>query len=778
MKKRILIPWKVVVLVIFSILLSYTFAHAVDLAAEFDGPGSDYCDAANWDIMVIPCNAGSVFFDVNIPGIFSVNACGSSCEVNIFLLENNSSFIIPGGSSYIPLVSADIYGIINSTGGTFNATGVGAAFPGNRARVWASAGGQVVIGAPTYSSTGLFTNGNSNWTLFSASNLGTLLDLSALQSIDAGFNDGDTSYNATVHKITASDSGIIDLSGLATVTAPSRWDDRIEFTVNGNASINLSSLGTIATAGRGQTKFIVSNAVSLSLPALQTASHVMFDVSSGSTVTADGSPAAYSSTGLFTNGNSNWTLFSAANPGTLLDLSALQSLNAGFNDGDTSYNATVHKITASDSGIIDLSGLTTVTAPSQWDDRIEFTVNGNASINLSSLGTIATAGRGQTKFIVSNAVSLSLPALQTASHVMFDVSSGSTVTADGSPAAYSSTGLFTNGNSNWTLFSAANPGTLLDLSALQSLNAGFNDGDTSYNATVHKITASDSGIIDLSGLTSVATPVQPDDRLEVNISGEGKLILGTLCEAGRTPFTVNGPNTTLEVQGDVCFLNDPVTLTMSEATLKVSGDLPFSFTNEENFVAGDSIVHFNGDSEQLMEVGGLNVDVMVEFLTNDNFGFGQMILGQIGQPTVVRLIDEADNGNGFIGCRQSEALYLFGLGEDDPNGLKIVGGSTLILDRINLYALEEGEWIHINKLFLPGEKRIFYGDGFIEMGAVPGDTDANGALDGNDLAVLTMEFGRSDCTEADPCQSDFYGDGDVDKDDLACFANNFGRLDY
>ena len=635
MKKRILIPWKVVVLVIFSILLSYTFAHAVDLAAEFDGPGSDYCDAANWDIMVIPCNAGSVFFDVNIPGIFSVNACGSSCEVNIFLLENNSSFIIPGGSSYIPLVSADIYGIINSTGGTFNATGVGAAFPGNRARVWASAGGQVVIGAPTYSSTGLFTNGNSNWTLFSASNLGTLLDLSALQSIDAGFNDGDTSYNATVHKITASDSGIIDLSGLATVTAPSRWDD-----------------------------------------------------------------------------------------------------------------------------------------------RIEFTVNGNASINLSSLGTIATAGRGQTKFIVSNAVSLSLPALQTASHVMFDVSSGSTVTADGSPAAYSSTGLFTNGNSNWTLFSAANPGTLLDLSALQSLNAGFNDGDTSYNATVHKITASDSGIIDLSGLTSVATPVQPDDRLEVNISGEGKLILGTLCEAGRTPFTVNGPNTTLEVQGDVCFLNDPVTLTMSEATLKVSGDLPFSFTNEENFVAGDSIVHFNGDSEQLMEVGGLNVDVMVEFLTNDNFGFGQMILGQIGQPTVVRLIDEADNGNGFIGCRQSEALYLFGLGEDDPNGLKIVGGSTLILDRINLYALEEGEWIHINKLFLPGEKRIFYGDGFIEMGAVPGDTDANGALDGNDLAVLTMEFGRSDCTEADPCQSDFYGDGDVDKDDLACFANNFGRLDY
>ena len=100
------------------------------------------------------------------------------------------------------------------------------------------------------------------------------------------------------------------------------------------------------------------------------------------------------------------------------------------------------------------------------------------------------------------------------------------------------------------------------------------------------------------------------------------------------------------------------------------------------------------------------------------------------------------------------------------------------MNRVNVYTLDEGEWIHINGLFLPGEKRIPYDSGFIEMGAVPGDIDANGALDGSDLAVLTSEFGRSDCTSEAPCFTDYYGDGDVDKDDLGCFANNFGRLDY
>ena len=56
-----------------------------------------------------------------------------------------------------------------------------------------------------------------------------------------------------------------------------------------------------------------------------------------------------------------------------------------------------------------------------------------------------------------------------------------------------------------------------------------------------------------------------------------------------------------------------------------------------------------------------------------------------------------------------------------------------------------------------------------------GDFDGNCNVDRNDLAVFAADFGRTDCDQGEPCEGDFDEDGDVDGNDLAVFAANFGR---
>jgi len=62
-----------------------------------------------------------------------------------------------------------------------------------------------------------------------------------------------------------------------------------------------------------------------------------------------------------------------------------------------------------------------------------------------------------------------------------------------------------------------------------------------------------------------------------------------------------------------------------------------------------------------------------------------------------------------------------------------------------------------------------------EVLACEGDFDADGDVDGSDLAVFAADFGRTDCSG--DCEGDFDGDNDVDGSDLATFAADFGRTD-
>jgi len=165
---------------------------------------------------------------------------------------------------------------------------------GERARVYVGGGSKVDIDAATYSSRGLAFGGSSTINLFTATDPGTLLDLSSVQSIDAGFAVG---RSVNRQEVTASGGAILDLSGLQTVTGPVFLDDWIRFNITDASSTwKLDSLSTVTSAGSGRVRFDVSGGATLSLPQLATIDDADFIVSGASTLKLD-SPATVGSAG-------------------------------------------------------------------------------------------------------------------------------------------------------------------------------------------------------------------------------------------------------------------------------------------------------------------------------------------------------------------------------------------------------------------------------------------------------------------------------------------------
>jgi hypothetical protein len=59
----------------------------------------------------------------------------------------------------------------------------------------------------------------------------------------------------------------------------------------------------------------------------------------------------------------------------------------------------------------------------------------------------------------------------------------------------------------------------------------------------------------------------------------------------------------------------------------------------------------------------------------------------------------------------------------------------------------------------------------------PGDFNGDGEVDGSDLAIFALDFGRANCGENPSCEGDFDPDGNVDGSDLAKFAADFIKTD-
>ena len=312
---------------------------------------------------------------------------------------------------------------------------------------------------------------------------------------------------------------------------------------------------------------------------------------------SDGAQAAlpaknYSARGL----TSTQTLFSVDGPGTVLDLSALESIDDRWDDG-TYSSAKVHTILASNGGRLDLSGVKSISAPVQGNDRLDIRIDSNGDLDLSDLETThcstnqihfdlgtdlftlpSLVSIERTKFSMSDGGTLNLPALLVSHDSSFTVPTGGTFNLpnliefnlstlnlagpqtfnapnmtdiDGSrfnlsggaqftvtSKAYSAAGLA----SSATLFSADGTGTVLDLSSIETFNGGFDDG-TYGGAKVHTIRAGDGGQIDLSNVETITGPVQGNDRLDLILQSGSVLDLSSLsavsAASGGVKFDLN-----------------------------------------------------------------------------------------------------------------------------------------------------------------------------------------------------------------------------------------------
>ncbi|MCZ6837064.1 MAG: FG-GAP-like repeat-containing protein [Planctomycetota bacterium] len=585
--------------------LVHGYEPTVIINAIWVGGGGNnlYSNANNWDVKVVPINISTVSFLVTIPSGFTVNfdVTTGSGQIKTLTLGNSTLNILPGTTGLTVVSQADLDGLINSTGGDFTATGLGTIFSGTLARVWASNGGQVTIGAPS-----LDTSGRNSATILSSTGPGSLLDLSLLTILDPGFNAG-CCAGKTVQTITATGGGTIDLSGLQTLNMPVRGGDRLDIVLPDSTSlIDLSSLVTIDGAG-GQSRWVLSNGAMLTMPSLEVIEDAWFDISGGSILTGGSVlPVSYSSIGFGSK-----TIFNVSGPGSLLDLSLLTILDTGFNAGCCA-GTTVQTITATGGGTIDLSGLQTLTMPVRGGDRLDLALSGPTP-------------------------------------------------------------------------------SLIDLTSLSLMNGA---GKTQWNIS--------DGCELLFGDLTLMRPT----TITVTDAGSRLHTLGSLNATSASSIALNSADATLQVDGSLQLAANITLTTVDNAFVRVGGDIFNTLTgdtDESRMQLGSSIVQFGGFGTQLYEVGGKNVDLVVQILNDENFGFGQLIVGQPSQHTTMQLQDCVDNGNS--GGGNPEALYLFGVA--GQNGLLIHPGSTLILNDVNLYVFDDDglgnsiNGVHVNTLFPP-----------------------------------------------------------------------------
>ena len=510
-----------------------------------------------------------------------------------------------GGLLELPAATSFTDGIATLSGGSLDMPGLTTI---DRSRFQVSGGSTFTLasGVASYSSS-VGVGFNEDRTMLSADGTGTVLDLSALTTIEGLFSG----FGAIRQVVTSTGGGRIDLSGVTSINAGAR-DGPFEIAISGDGTIDLSALATLTgnrdgilltnpddlpalTSASGTTivldagstpqaallqaltdstvqigdgavldapvladitdsRIEIAGTGVLTAPGLTTITGARFILTSGARYTLPATLATYNGSGLGIN--EKRTVFSADGPGTVLDLSGLQRIDAVF----IGLGALLQLVTATDGGRIDLSGLTEIEAGGSGANGggpFEFRTDTTGAIDLSSLATIT--GRSSGVLFTAGSALLALPSLVIADRVDYtvpaptslpllevlinsvltipDTSSVSApllgdldnteVALDGSgtfdapvlttiararfiltggaqyalPAsltAYDASGGM-NINEKRDVFIADGAGTVLDLSSLQRIDALF----VSLGALLQLVSASNGGRIDLSGLAEV-----------------------------------------------------------------------------------------------------------------------------------------------------------------------------------------------------------------------------------------------------------------------------------
>ena len=475
--------WTVSVNRTFFAAIVILFANRADaqITATWTGNAStSYNNPANWDIGVVPINAGANQYNIVVPANDSV------------------VFDVPGASNQVSSISLSSGAFI-----TFNAnTALASLNPANidSALLVTLTGATASLPTTTYT-----TSRNSSDTIFSATGAGSVLNLSSLTTLTYGTVNG-----RPTKSITATGGGLVNLSGLTSVTITPGEDDVLDFNIDTGGSIDLSHLQTINNnAGNTNERvrlYYESNRM-FSLPELTSAQAVEFhlgtstvlnvpklttiqrtadilDLGTNATVNAPLlttlrdttltlatganlqaplltdiqnsnvtlNPGVTFSTAPLTNinnaeiavqggatfnslapttttyttsRNSSDTIFSATGAGSVLNLSSLTTLTYGTVNGRPTKS-----ITATGGGLVNLSGLTSVTITPGEDDVLDFNIDTGGSVDLSHLQTInnnAGSGNERVRFFYESGRTYSLPELNATRSTEFHLGAGDTL---------------------------------------------------------------------------------------------------------------------------------------------------------------------------------------------------------------------------------------------------------------------------------------------------------------------------------------------------------------
>ena len=493
---------------------------------QVSGPGSDdwlefrLNSGADIRLDKVQQSSGNVRFQVNsasysLPSLNRASATQFNVATNNILsvpsliAVDNATISVADNALFTAtnLLSLDNV-VVNLTGtGTFMATNLAAfrnsdiaMWPGkslfiglltdiNSSRLAVTSGGLLRVAAASY-------NTPSSWqwygTLFSADGAGSLLDLSTVAAMTTHYcNWGGYGYR---YMVNANNNGVIDLSGLTTLTGPEYSDRLLEFNIGNGGNILLGNLRQIL----GYTRFNI-NVPTFSMPGLQSVATTTFSVGAGDTLSlpqaqtlsscaislGDGARMDLPQLQSYTSGSVTWgfngtlntpgltdvslssiswqpgqnliappfttiygaqllvsggetgrvaatsyntpsswqwygTLFSADGAGSLLDLSTVAAMTTHYcNWGGYGYR---YMVNANNNGVIDLSGLTTLTGPEYSDRLLEFNIGNGGNILLGNLRQIL----GYTRFNI-NVPTFSMPGLQSVATTTFSVGASDTL---------------------------------------------------------------------------------------------------------------------------------------------------------------------------------------------------------------------------------------------------------------------------------------------------------------------------------------------------------------
>lgn len=769
------------------------------------------------DLDNLTTQSGNTRFTSNILG-YSLPALSTSSQLEVEV-GAAASFDLPvltnhdqGAFDVVSTGSATAASLTTLTASDVDLDGTGTLttsalsnIDGSRLRVSGGAtfGSSISATSYSYNVSGVASSGNT----FQATGAGSALDLSSLTS----FSDNANLIGSPIRRITADDNGFIDLSNVTTL-AGGASGDRLLIDVFTGGDVDLTSLTTLTdnvefnigvtayslpalTTATG-TDFFVEAAASLSLPVLTSLDQGEVETENGATVNAPSltsltatdvslnGAATFTTSSLsnidgslfsLANGHtfgatitattydydvpgvaSNAAIFSVTGPGTALDLSSLVT----FNDSANLIGSPTRTFEAQNSGVIDLSNLTSLTGAAGGDNLL-ISIDTSGDIDLSSLATmIGSAAFDITlpaytlpslltttgvDVSIASTTTLNMPVATSIDDADFILPGGSTINApsltaltasslslvpgvtfatanleniDGTDVSvsggesfgsqvtataynYNVTGFKTGGD----ILSADGTGSSIDLGGIEF----FSDNANAIGSPTRSLSATNDGVIDLSGVRKLVVP--SSDNFAFNVSGGGQILLGSVWDlTGEFDITIDDATSTLEF-GNLHLVQGDRTISMSGGSeLHLKRAFTFENTTESQVDLEDGRLHFNDGSalgSHQLEAG--SQDLGTGGPTSGNFGVGQVVADN---GITLQISDTYDNGNRGGG---QEALYLFGIGVDD--GLRVLAGSEVIIpEDVNVYATISSVMTHLNALFPVNVTSIAFDGGTLTLG--------------------------------------------------------------